>query len=729
MSSTIKLNNNQGDAITLEHGNTISSLGNRTIPLGNITHKVNSIAELRAMTENPEYVHVTGYYNADDGAFGSHFFKRIVSTGQTDNGGTLIINASGTLYELQYDGAVNVKWFGVTDDGTNQASTLELIFNTNSNVMIDDEFTVDSNISITNVNLRVTGTKKGRLKLGSSIRPSGDAILRFDYTAGIADVEIDNLYFEGTSIPTSVASFISMNWGYSPNFDVSRFKVTNCTFDNPQAYGVVSRSISTQSFDNVNISNNTFIFDSTDAVVGKAGIDFITNAGEINYNGINVSNNNFIYNTTNANHIALKVQGGTNGNITGNKVLNGNLRGSSNSALFELYGGEMVVSGNDWSQHGDVLLSGYRIVYSNNYISEDVFVQPISADFQSACPFSDTKRSSIMSVISNKIVGDLNIFGVNNCLIESNAVEGITRLYSGKIASGGSFATIDYTTDTTEYTVDVAFECNFLINVYIGYNSADATNYGVSGFRMTRNKCLAISGPSGQGQMYTKDSGRELNMYNNTIQSYSVITAHKPTTNQEVIRQTWIGNTIDTRGASTAVNALKNVNNAIVFNNTFIANEHYIATSYLLEYIKHDDTDTSGNKTIFSNNVYDASYASVPLDVVGYITQSGGGFSNGSSGVGNAGTLLLWKEDYKNFINFSTVTETLSSVSGVLRWATGEINVPAGVNGIWDVNIVTMQYDSNAASYTTLGSITGRQAIYNDSGTRIGYIPIYASIS
>jgi hypothetical protein len=80
----------------------------------NPEYKIDTIADLRLMTELPSTVWVTGYHTANDGAFGSHFFRLATDTGQVDNGGTIIRTVNG-VYELQYDGAVNVKWFGAVD--------------------------------------------------------------------------------------------------------------------------------------------------------------------------------------------------------------------------------------------------------------------------------------------------------------------------------------------------------------------------------------------------------------------------------------------------------------------------------------------------------------------------------------------------------------------------------------------------------------------------------------
>ena len=86
-----------------------------------ITKKVDTLADMRAMNELPETVWCSGYHSKNDGAFGSHFYRlKGLKTTETDNSGTVIsvsVGGSDYVYELQYDGAVNVKWFGAKGDG------------------------------------------------------------------------------------------------------------------------------------------------------------------------------------------------------------------------------------------------------------------------------------------------------------------------------------------------------------------------------------------------------------------------------------------------------------------------------------------------------------------------------------------------------------------------------------------------------------------------------------
>ena len=127
MSSKLRLRNNHGDLLTLENSDTSTAQGDRTLSVNNITHTVDTIEVLQAMSDKHNLVYVTGYHAKDDGAFGSNFFKLVTDIGQVDNGGTIIRTVNG-VYELQYSGAVNVKWFGLTT--TSAIGTNTTIFQT-----------------------------------------------------------------------------------------------------------------------------------------------------------------------------------------------------------------------------------------------------------------------------------------------------------------------------------------------------------------------------------------------------------------------------------------------------------------------------------------------------------------------------------------------------------------------------------------------------------------------
>ena len=85
-----------------------------------LTVTVGTLADLRSISYPANTVWASGYHAKNDGAFGSHIFRlKGIKTTETDNGGTVIITTIGGtdyVYELQYDGAVNVNWFGAKGD-------------------------------------------------------------------------------------------------------------------------------------------------------------------------------------------------------------------------------------------------------------------------------------------------------------------------------------------------------------------------------------------------------------------------------------------------------------------------------------------------------------------------------------------------------------------------------------------------------------------------------------
>ena len=112
--SKIKLLNNQGDEVTIEHSDTLSKQGNLVVNIKDIIKQVDTIANLKALDGSHKLVYVTGYHTAGDGAFGSHFFEWDATSTEADNGGTIIkLDSIDTgRYKLKYNGDVNTRWFG-----------------------------------------------------------------------------------------------------------------------------------------------------------------------------------------------------------------------------------------------------------------------------------------------------------------------------------------------------------------------------------------------------------------------------------------------------------------------------------------------------------------------------------------------------------------------------------------------------------------------------------------
>ena len=128
MASKIKLSNANGKIVTIENND--SNMSDVTLNGASITKKVDTLADMRAMAELPETVWCSGYHSKNDGAFGSHFYRlKGLKTTETDNSGTIIIvsvGGSDYVYELQYSGAVNVKWFGAVGNSLDSLDSLQL---------------------------------------------------------------------------------------------------------------------------------------------------------------------------------------------------------------------------------------------------------------------------------------------------------------------------------------------------------------------------------------------------------------------------------------------------------------------------------------------------------------------------------------------------------------------------------------------------------------------------
>ena len=156
-----------------------------------LTVPVDTLADLRSISYPAATVWASGYHTKNDGAFGSHIFRlKGVKTTEVDNSGTVIIATIGGtdyVYELQYDGAVNVKWFGAKGDG-----------------ITDDTIAIQSTVnSIQNDKDYVIFVPVGEYICTSSIKMVTNTSLLG------AEVRVYNLYVGENSPKMSMLKFIN----------------------------------------------------------------------------------------------------------------------------------------------------------------------------------------------------------------------------------------------------------------------------------------------------------------------------------------------------------------------------------------------------------------------------------------------------------------------------------------------------------------------------------------
>ena len=183
-----------------------------------------TIEELRLMTSTPGTVYVTGYHIANDGAFGSHFFKKVTDTGQVDNGGTIIRTVNG-VYELQYSGAVNVKWFGAKGDGEEDDTVAiqNAIDSLSSGGVIffqAGRYKVSSELTVIVNGVTLEGAGRGSIIETTSntehiIALRGQAIFPNDIEA----VRVTNMAFYGTNSTSATGAAIYIRRGHENMVD------------------------------------------------------------------------------------------------------------------------------------------------------------------------------------------------------------------------------------------------------------------------------------------------------------------------------------------------------------------------------------------------------------------------------------------------------------------------------------------------------------------------------
>jgi hypothetical protein len=205
------LGNNLGEEFIIAHSDDAGAIKVNSRDLNTVT--VDTIADLRTLSSLAEYVRVTGYHTKNDGAFGSNVFRlKGIRNTENDNTGTIIlstINDIEYVYELQFSGPVNVKWFGARD-GLDSTSSIQKAID-NHNVVFIPEGTFLLGYQTAYLGETEYGVGGILLRAGVTLFGSGDksilkvkpnaygagalyGLVRSNYTS---DIEIYNIKFDG----------------------------------------------------------------------------------------------------------------------------------------------------------------------------------------------------------------------------------------------------------------------------------------------------------------------------------------------------------------------------------------------------------------------------------------------------------------------------------------------------------------------------------------------------
>lgn len=165
-SKTIYKNaNGIGSEITLVNPDSNNGKG-KEVNLSKITSYVDTVDDLSSLTDKYETVIVK---DKDRGGI----FNAIAST--TANGGT-IFDGNGCSWERQYEGAVNVKWFGAVGDGvTDDTGAIQKAFDyaSENNGSVEDgkgDIYLISTLSVKN-GVRTINMTKGTIKTSGATNP------------------------------------------------------------------------------------------------------------------------------------------------------------------------------------------------------------------------------------------------------------------------------------------------------------------------------------------------------------------------------------------------------------------------------------------------------------------------------------------------------------------------------------------------------------------------------
>lgn len=439
-----------------------------------------SYAQLRAYSGTQTTVNVCGINNVFDGAFGV-FSVNTSDTTSADNGGTILVDASGRRWYRRYSGDVTVRWFGATGDGVTDDTAaiqkaIDYVYSIGKpgTVVIPQssaEYIFTSILVKTNITLKSTG---GVLKLKSGTCSNSGTTYYLVNNMGHTNVTYDALIIDGNKANNTLFTVADAITAVGAGTVVRNCKINNppdsgimfsdCTggacVDNyvygatdcgiycngspgsvPQHSIVSGNRIDSCSVTGIAIkrSLNNILVDSNSIRYCANGIsheDFGTGLGGHPSN-VTITNN-AIYSATsqamvlnrltnsvvannairNASSYVISVSGGVNSTITGNMINGSGSETSSNSAIHVF--NRIDPGDSSYTTPKNLVIANNSV---NNYLGNGLYVQTGSS-------LTISGNSLIVSGEGLRLDAD-----VSGALIQQNVIDGGTdlSLYSGAV--------------------------------------------------------------------------------------------------------------------------------------------------------------------------------------------------------------------------------------------------------------------------------------------------------
>jgi parallel beta-helix repeat protein len=258
---------------------------------------VDSIAAMAGVDPNTyNSVIVRGYYFANDG--GGGLFNYDASQVAVNNGGTIIDG-----WVRQYEGHVNVNWFGVDKTAaTDSLTNLQKAFNLAGTILVDGNFIIDGRIQILS-NTKVIQTKDSWIKNTDttetiiSTRPSTDNGV-FEVACGNENITFDALDIRGAWYGAS-QPYRDNNIGINIKGRFDQFRLSeavvgtsaNITINNCRIEGFGQSGVIADQIDVFKASQNHIKNCGRDGIRMYGCVDFIVDSNSVlamspGYNGI-----------------------------------------------------------------------------------------------------------------------------------------------------------------------------------------------------------------------------------------------------------------------------------------------------------------------------------------------------------------------------------------------------------------------------------------------------------